>query len=239
MDEHLPGRPAAPEPVRPPSAIPRAITGWIRAGTIDSELAGLTSILIEHGLPLVVAAPNGPGAAGWSGAEVRAAVGRTLLACALAVQSTTRTPEPTTVDAESLEEVLVRMPLLSLESVDESGARVAIVLVLEGGSSAWRVGAAHLLRPPLRDGHGHVQRQGPAVLATWDRDRQRFEHFSWGVMAELALLVDERAGDLEAAIDARTELLAGLVDHGIDDPGVVRLAVEAALGNPATAAHRH
>ena len=40
----------------PRTALPRAITGWIRAGTLDAELAALTSILIESGLPLVVAA---------------------------------------------------------------------------------------------------------------------------------------------------------------------------------------
>ncbi len=100
-----------------------------------------------------------------------------------------------TVDAASLEEVLARIPTLSLEAADETGARVAIVVVLEADleADAWRIGAAHLLRPPLRDGHGHLQRQGPAVLATWDGQSGTYQHFAWGVMPELALLA-QRSG---------------------------------------------
>jgi hypothetical protein len=96
-----------------------------------------------------------------------------------------------------------------------------------------------LLRPPLRDGHGHLQRQGPAVLATWDPALRRFEHFAWAVLPELAALIDRRAGDLEADINARTDLLAGLVAHRIDDAGAVRLAVEAARTVADAAAHHH
>ena len=58
-----------------------------------------------------------------------------------------------------------------------------VVLILDG---AGRVVAAHLQRPPLRDGAGHVQRLGPAVLATWDDRLDGWEHFAWGVMPELA-----------------------------------------------------
>ena len=31
-----------------------------------------------------------------------------------------------------------------------------------------------------RDGNGHLQRLGPAVLATWDSAEDAFEHFGWG-----------------------------------------------------------
>lgn len=222
-------------------AMPRSITGWIRAGTLDPELAALTSIMIELGLPLVVAAPTESTSGGWAGRDVREALGQTLLTCSLSPQSNTRTPSPVTVDAGSLEAVLARMPMLSLDAADDAGARVAIVVVLEVDQEAvgWRVGAAHLLRPPLRDGHGHLQRQGPAVLATWDGPAQRYQHFSWGVMAELGLLVEQRAGDLEAILDARTDLLAGLVAHDVDDPGAVRLAIEVARSDAVVAAHRH
>ncbi len=234
---HLDGSPQAPSPGGPP----RSITGWIRAGTLDPELAALASILIELGLPLVVAAPTQSSSSGWAGDDVRDALGQTLLTCSLPPQANTRTASPVTVDAESLEAVLARMPLLSLEAADDAGARVAIVVILEVDPDAagWRVAAAHLLRPPMRDGHGHVQRQGPAVLATWDAAAQHYQHFSWGVMAELGLLVDERAGDLEVMLDARSDLLAGLVAHDIDDPGAVRLAIDVARSDSVGAGHRH
>jgi hypothetical protein len=221
--------------------MPRAITGWIRGGTIDAELAALASILIESGLPLVVAAANEARANGLTGADVRDALGRILLTCGLPPVPTIRTAAPVTVDAGSLESVLARMPLLSLDAVGESGARVAIVIVLDADAAddIWRVSAAHLLRPPLRDGHGHVQRQGPAVLATWDPAIRRFEHFSWAVLPELAVLIERHAGDLEAELAARTDLLAGLVAHRVDDPGSVRLAIEAARVAAETAPHRH
>ena len=219
--------------------MPRAITGWIQAGTLDPALAALTSILIESGLPLVVAGLNESVASGWTGGEVRDALGRTLLTCGLPPLPSTRTPAPVTVDAGSLESVLARMPLLSLDPGAEAGARVAIVAVLGADDThdAWRVTATHLLRPPLRDGHGHVQRQGPAVLATWDPAIRRFEHFSWAVLPELAVLIERRAGDLESDIAARTDLLAGLVAHRVEDPGAVRLAIEAARATAETAPH--
>jgi len=47
-------------------------------------------------------------------------------------------------------------------------------------------------------------------------------------MPELARLIDQRAGDLEAEVTIRTDLLAGLVAHRIEDPVAVRLAIEAA-----------
>ncbi len=229
MDDQ-PGQPgSAPVGTLPRTALPGAVTGWIRLGILDPELAGLVSIMIEHGLPLVVAAGNEAAGGRWAANEVRAGLGRVLLASALPPAQGTRTSAPVTVDATSLELVLARMPLLSLEAVDESGARVAIVVVLGlDAGAAWRVVAAHLLRPPLRDGHGHLQRQGPAVLATWDPGLARFEHFAWAVMPELARLIDRRSGDLEAEVETRVDLLAGLVAHRIEDPVAVRLAIEAA-----------
>lgn len=239
MDDN-PGQPgSAPVGTLPRTAVPRAITGWIRGGSLDAPLAGLVSIMVEHGLPLVVAARSDAWAAGWTGTDVRDALGRSLLGSSLPPTRRIRTAAPVTADAGSLEAVLARMPLLSIESADDAGARIAIVLVLGTEDDAWRVSAAHLLRPPLRDGHGHLQRQGPAVLATWDPGLRRFEHFSWAVMAELAVLIDRKAGDLESEIAARTDLLAGLCDHGIEDPGAVRLAIEAARTAPDATSRRH
>lgn len=240
------GRPgAAPAGTLSPSelsgALPGAITGWIRAGMLDAQLAALASIVIENGLPLVIAAGSETRAGGWTGSEVRDALGRGLLACALPPRAGVRMASPVSVDAGSLEAVLARMPILSLDATDELGARVAIVVVLgvDQSDDAWRVTAAHLLRPPLRDGHGHLQRQCPAVLATWDPAIRRFEHFAWAVLPELAALIDRRAGDLDAEVSARADLLAGLLAHRIDDAGAVRLAIEAAQLATDAASRRH
>jgi len=225
----------------PRIAMSPAITGWIQGGTLDAELAALISIMIENGLPLVVAAATDSRASGWNGGEVRDALGRILLTSGLRPVANIQTPAPVAVDAGSLESVLARMPLLSLQAADASGARVAIVVVLgtDAADDTWRITAAHLLRPPLRDGHGHLQRQGPAVLATWDPAMRRFEHFSWAVLSELAALIERPAGDLESEISARTDLLAGLVTHQVEDPGAVRLAIEAARVVAENAPHRH
>ena len=70
-----------------------------------------------------------------------------------------------------------------------------------------RVVAAHYLRPVARDMHGHVQKLGPAVLATWDGRAGRFEHFGWGVTPELAMRTGRHAGDFEIELERRREAL--------------------------------
>ena len=70
-----------------------------------------------------------------------------------------------------------------------------------------RVVAAHYLRPVARDMHGHVQKLGPAVLATWDGRAGRFEQFGWGVTPELAMRTGRHAGDFEIELERRREAL--------------------------------
>ena len=70
-----------------------------------------------------------------------------------------------------------------------------------------RVVAAHYLRPVARDAGGHVQRLGPAVLATWDAVHGAYDHFAWGIYPELAARTGRRAGDLEGAHLGRAEEL--------------------------------
>ena len=57
------------------------------------------------------------------------------------------------------------------------------VIVTDAGG---RVLAAHLLRPPLRDGAGHVRPQAPGVLAARVEADDRLEHFAWGMLPEIA-----------------------------------------------------
>ena len=88
-----------------------------------------------------------------------------------------------TIRGDALEDVFdsLRRPPVSL--TDDELSRLGVVLVLrrvEPGDLR-RVVAAHYVRPVVRDEHGHVQRLGPAVLATWDATADRFEHFGWGI----------------------------------------------------------
>jgi hypothetical protein len=104
-----------------------------------------------------------------------------------------------------------------------------------------RVVAVHYVRPVARDQHGHIQRLGPAVLATWDEDADEFEHFAWGVIPELAERTGRRAGDFEIEQERRREYLAGLVAAGVVEVDPVRTAIDgyrAAAAVPASA-HRN
>jgi hypothetical protein len=110
---------------------------------------------------------------------------------------------------------------------DDELSRLGIVLILRTvGDGLRRVVAAHYVRPVSRDEHGHVQRPGPAVLATWDQDRDRFEHFAWGITPELALRVERRPGDLDIEVERRRDYLADLVEAGIVDVDAVRAAID-------------
>jgi len=112
-----------------------------------------------------------------------------------------------TIAAGTLEEVLGRLRAAPFRLTDDELSRLGLVVVLgaDAGDRRLRVVAAHYLRPVARDMHGHVQRLGPAVLATWDGAARRFEHFGWGVTPELALRSSHRAGDFEIEQDRRRE----------------------------------
>jgi hypothetical protein len=132
-----------------------------------------------------------------------------------------------TIHADSLDDVFdqLRRPPVSLG--EDELSRLGIVLILRPvGDGLRRVVAAHYIRPTVRDEHGHIQRLGPAVLATWDQDHDRFEHFGWGITPELALRVDRRPGDFELEVERRRDYLAGLVEAGVIDVAAVRSAID-------------
>lgn len=150
------------------------------------------------------------------GAEARIAIRAAAIGYCLAA----------TMHADSLEEVFesLRQPPVAL--TDDELSRLGIVLILRSvDHDRRRVVAAHYVRPTSRDEHGHVQRLGPAVLATWDPARDRFEHFGWGVSPELALRVGRKAGDFELEVDRRRDYIAGLAEAGIVDVDAVRAAI--------------
>ena len=131
-----------------------------------------------------------------------------------------------TIRGDSLDDVfdMLRQPPVRLTDDELSNLGVVIVLRdLDDGRR--RVVAAHYVRPVARDTHGHVQRLGPAVLATWDPATDTFEHFGWGVTPELAVRVGRHAGDFEIEVDRRREYLDALVQAGTTPPDDGRRAL--------------
>ncbi len=131
-----------------------------------------------------------------------------------------------TIHADSLDAVFagLRRPPVGVD--DDELSRLGVVLILRqvaGGRR--RVVAAHYVRPMSRDGHGHVQRLGPAVLATWDPAADEFEHFGWGVTPELAIRVGAHAGDFELDVERRRDVLADLAAAGVTGPEDVGRAI--------------
>jgi hypothetical protein len=116
-----------------------------------------------------------------------------------------------TMAAPSLEVVLERLRSAPMRLTEDELSRLGLVLIVEAQADAPerlpRVVAAHYLRPVARDMHGHVQKLGPAVLATWDDRAGRFEHFGWGVTPELAMRTGRHAGDFEIELERRRESL--------------------------------
>jgi hypothetical protein len=192
------------------------IAGLIRRRVMDAELAALVEILAAHRLPLVVAAPD---AAADVAAEVLAAVdgGRIPVdldalgdgALALLRAASLGAGFAATIRAGSLEEVRERLRVVAGAGDDEL-SYLGVVVVLDASG---QVVAAHHVRPLALDGHGHVQRLGPAVLAARDTRSGRLEHFAWGILAELAARISTKAGDLEAEIDRRRDALVHAVSH--------------------------
>ena len=133
-----------------------------------------------------------------------------------------------TIHADTLEEVFERLGRPPVRADDDELSRLGVVLVLRrvvDPPGARRVVAAHYVRPTARDERGHVQRLGPAVLATWDANLDQFEHFGWGVTPELALRVGRKAGDFEVEVERRREFLDGLVVAGTVGIDAVRTAI--------------
>jgi hypothetical protein len=131
-----------------------------------------------------------------------------------------------TIHGDSLDDVLAALRASPVRLGDDELSRLGLVLVLRRvGGNRRRVVAAHYLRPVARDVHGHVQRLGPAVLATWDPATDTFEQFGWGVTPELAMRVSRRAGDFEIEWAARRSFLDDLVKHGITGVDAVREAI--------------
>jgi hypothetical protein len=146
-----------------------------------------------------------------------------------------------TVHGESLEDVFAALQGRDVGLTGDELTHLGVVLILRAFRApsrdvVRRVVAAHYVRPISRDAGGHVQRPGPAVLATLDPQTDTFEHFSWGVMAELAARAGLRPGDFEAEHERRRDLLEALAAAGVESPADVRAAID---GHRLAAGHRH
>lgn len=148
-----------------------------------------------------------------------------------------------TIEGIRLEDVLASLRARPIGLTDDELSRLGVVVILGPADSAasTRVAAAHYVRPLARDVHGHPQRLPPAVLATWDDRAHRFEHFAWGIAAELAGRVGHRTGDFERERDRRAKALAGLATPELVDRGAIRATLERVrLGDGAAHSHgRH
>jgi len=135
-----------------------------------------------------------------------------LLRAALSA-TTGRSGLAATIEAADLAGVLAVLRRQGLSDDEISFLGAVLVLGAPGepgeptGGAPARVVAAHYLRPVARDAGGHVQRLGPAVLATWDPGRSEYDHFAWGIYPELAARTGRRAGDLEREHQDRAERL--------------------------------
>jgi len=131
-----------------------------------------------------------------------------------------------TIQGDSLDDVFEALRASPIGLGDDELSRLGVVLVLRQSAGGHRrVAAAHYVRPVARDVHGHLQRLGPAVLATWNDATDTFEQFGWGVTPELAMRVGRRPGDFELDSAARRAFLDDLVARGITDVAAVRAAV--------------
>jgi hypothetical protein len=210
-----------------PSIKVPSLVELIARGVLDAELAALVWLLGEGRVPIVVAAPPGRVGAGGQllggllasldpGADL--AMLTVPLSAAGAGNVVRGRRAGGVLEAGSLAEVRRSLGSGPLPLSEDQLTFLGCVLVLEeaaGGRGRLRVTAAHYVRPLARDAHGHSQRLDPAVLAAWDERLERYEHFAWGVMPEIASRLGRRAGDLEADLHHRRDDLAGLAKAGV------------------------
>jgi hypothetical protein len=229
-----PGQPPKPSPADPAAA--PSIVGLVSRGVMDAELAALVWVLVEARVPLIVATP--PDRVGAGGQLLAGIVGsvhpdeavENLLAPLTAAGATSLVRGRRAggvLEAGSLAEVRARLgggPMpLSEDQLTFLGCVLVVGEATAGaGRGRLRVTAAHYVRPLARDAHGHSQRLDPAVLAAWDPRLERYEHFAWGVLPEIAARLGRRAGDLEADLHHRRDDLAGLAKAGVTELDEVR-----------------
>ena len=119
-----------------------------------------------------------------------------------------------TMPGRRLEDVLDRLNEPAIGTDEDERSRLGVVLVLgareAGAPVPARVEAAHYVRPLAYDTHHHVQRLPPAALTTWNATSGRWDHFAWGVLADLGGRTGLRPVVFEREQAARASALATL-----------------------------
>lgn len=199
----------------------RASTELIAEGVIDADLCALLWLLIEAGVPLVVATNSAPKAA----EEVRGALSGLVSRQAVTADGALAGG---VLRGGSLEDVLRLNGANPGDEVPDAARELGVVLILgqpEPGGLV-RVVRAHYLRRIERDGAGHIQRRPPALLSAWDDSAGRLDHFHWGISNELGRRADRESGDLEVVHRRRARLLDDLAVARVFDHEDLRRHIE-------------
>jgi hypothetical protein len=114
-----------------------------------------------------------------------------------------------TLTGEGLDDALNALHDPGVGTDPDERSRLGVVLAVADDAGTPRVIAAHYVRPVALDTHGHVQRQPPAILATWNPERDRWEHFAWGVLPDLAGRLGVHRNELEREQVRRAAILTG------------------------------
>ncbi len=188
------------------------------AGSDPPDGAGLAGLGDESGRTCLAARPLLSGDAG-DALRVRWILRRVARGAGLAA---------TARDA-SLADLFAHLSRSDIGLSDDELTLLGTVLVLDVDG---RVAAAHYVRPLTRDAGGHVQRLGPAVLASRDQASGALEHFAWGIVPELADRLGRAPAAFEPELARRAGYLASLATARIDGHDQVRSAI-VAYGTPA------
>jgi hypothetical protein len=220
--------------VPPSEPFPGAATlpGLVTRRVLDAPLAALAWLLLERGVPVLVAGRDGalraalveglvgglpegrrPGNA--TAHDPPVVVAGTLadgappgiLRGALAA-TTRRSGLVAAVDADDLAGVLAVLHRQGISPDEASFLGVVLVVGAPVEGSGPRVVVAHYLRPLARDAGGHPRRLAPAVLAAWDEATGRWEDFAWGIGPDLAERCRMPSPDFEAELSRRAAALA-------------------------------
>src|SRR5688500_401143 len=191
------------------------ITAAMADGILDEQLPALLRLLRQADVPLCPA--GGPGAGRH---DLRAAVARRADA---ADGSPTADVRDRAVDSDSREGALGPESAPPGASIPDQLRGLGTVLVMRDVPGLGRrVATAHYLRPVERDAAGHLQRRPPALLTAWDERGDGFDHFWWGITAELADRTGMEVADFERAQGDRAVMLAGLSAAGLLDAADLR-----------------
>jgi hypothetical protein len=175
--------------------LPEAVElGWRREGRSTTAATNRTvspsdGVLVARGL----ADPDGV-----TGARARIVVRALALGYGLLA----------TMTGAALDDALGALHDPEIGTDPDERSRLGVVLVVADFGGVPRVTAAHYVRPVALDSHGHVQRPAPAVLATWNPAAERWDHFAWGVLDDLAGRTGTRPIELERDQARRAAALA-------------------------------